>query len=117
MVNKGYGVSESIALIINSANIVLLIPPSTVMVMYGVVTGASVGELFIAGVGPGLIVLVFAIFNYFDAKRKGILLRKRYHGRTDGNPLKGIITIGFPAIIVGGIYSGLFSPQKQQQYP
>lgn len=49
MVDKGYGESESLALIINSANIALLIPPSVVMVMYGVVTGASVGELFKIG--------------------------------------------------------------------
>ncbi len=62
MVEKNYGVSETIALIINSANIALLIPPSTVMVMYGVTTGASVGELFIAGIGPGLIVLLFPRF-------------------------------------------------------
>ena len=114
MVDKGYGVSESIALIINSANIALLIPPSTVMVMYGVVTGASVGELFIAGVGPGLLVLAFfAIFNYFDAKRKGIPVEKKVSWADRWVSFKkALLPLGFPAIIVGGIYSGLFSPTE-----
>ncbi|MDR7869699.1 MAG: TRAP transporter large permease [Tissierellaceae bacterium] len=114
MVNKGYGVSESIALIINAANIALLIPPSTVMVMYGVVTGASVGELFIAGVGPGLIVLgFFALYNYFDAKRKGIPVEKKVSWADRWQSFKkALLPLGFPAIIVGGIYSGLFSPTE-----
>lgn len=114
MVDKGYGVSESIALIINSANIALLIPPSTVMVMYGVVTGASVGELFIAGVGPGLIVLAFfSLFNYFDAKRKGIPVEKKTSWADRWKSFKkAIFALGFPVIIVGGIYSGMFSPTE-----
>ena len=114
MVDKGYGVSESLALIINSANIALLIPPSTVMVMYGVVTGASVGELFIAGVGPGLLVLAFfAVFNYFDARRKGIPVEKKVSWADRWQSFKkALLPLGFPAIIVGGIYSGLFSPTE-----
>nr|WP_072515187.1 TRAP transporter large permease [Ndongobacter massiliensis] len=114
MVEKKYGISETIALIINSANIALLIPPSTVMVMYGVTTGASVGELFIAGIGPGLIVLLlFAIFNYFDAKRKGIIPEKKSSWSERLVSFKeALLPLGFPAIIIGGIYSGLFSPTE-----
>lgn len=114
MVEKGYGVSETLALIINSANIALLIPPSVIMVMYGVVTGASVGELFIAGIGPGLLVLLFfAIYNYFDAKRKGTPTDTKSTGRERLEAFKkAILPLGFPAIIIGGIYSGVFSPTE-----
>ena len=114
MIEKNYGVSETLALIINSANIALLIPPSTVMVMYGVVTGASIGELFIAGVGPGLLVLLFfAIFNYFDAKRKGIPVEEKVSWSERWEAFKkALLPLGFPAIIVGGIYSGIFSPTE-----
>ena len=114
MIDKGYGVSETLALIINSANIALLIPPSVVMVMYGVVTGASVGELFIAGIGPGLLVLLFfSVYNYFDAKRKGTpVAPKSTWGERWEAFKKAILPLGFPGIIIGGIYSGLFSPTE-----
>ena len=114
MIDKNYGVSETLALIINSANIALLIPPSVVMVMYGVVTGASVGELFIAGIGPGLLVLLFfAVFNYFDAKRKNTPVddRASWDQRLEAFK-KALLPLGFPAIIIGGIYSGFFSPTE-----
>lgn len=114
MVDKNYGVSETLALIINAANIALLIPPSVVMVMYGVVTGASVGELFIAGIGPGLLVLLFfAVFNYFDAKRKNTPVddRASWDQRLEAFK-KALLPLGFPAIIIGGIYSGFFSPTE-----
>lgn len=114
MVEKGYGVSETLALIINSANIALLIPPSVIMVMYGVVTGASVGELFIAGIGPGLLILLFfAVFNYFDAKRKNIPFDKKATGKERWEAFKkALLPLGFPAIIIGGIYTGTFSPTE-----
>ena len=114
MIDKNYGVSETLALIINSANIALLIPPSVVMVMYGVVTGASVGELFIAGIGPGLLVLLFfAVFNYFDAKRKNTPVddKASWDQRLEAFK-KALLPLGFPAIIIGGIYSGFFSPTE-----
>lgn len=114
MVEKNYGVSETLALIINSANIALLIPPSVVMVMYGVVTGASVGELFIAGIGPGLLVLLFfAVYNYFDAKRKNTPVDERADWPQRLEAFKrALLPLGFPAIIIGGIYSGFFSPTE-----
>lgn len=114
MVDKGYGVSESLGLIINASNIALLIPPSVVMVMYGVVTGASVGELFIAGIGPGLLVLLFfSLYSYFNAKRKGTPVEEKSTWGERGEAFKkAILPLGFPAIIIGGIYSGLFSPTE-----
>ncbi len=114
MVDKGYGESQSLALIINAANIALLIPPSVVMVMYGVVTGASVGELFIAGIGPGLLILAFfAIYNYIDAKKRNIPVTNKTTREEKIVALKkAILPLGFPGIIIGGIYSGLFSPTE-----
>jgi len=114
MLKKGYGESESLALIINAANIALLIPPSVVMVMYGVVTGASVGELFIAGIGPGLLTLLFfSIYNYFSAKKKDTPIEEKFSWSERWIAFKrALLPLGFPAIIIGGIYSGLFSPTE-----
>lgn len=114
LLRDGYDDSFSIALIINSAGIALLIPPSISMIIYGVVTGSSVGELFIAGIGPGLLVfLLFALYCSFAARKMDIV-------KTPKAPLserlkalkKAIIPIGFPLIILGGIYSGKFSPTE-----
>lgn len=109
-----YDDSFSIALIINAAGIALLIPPSISMIIYGVVTGSSVGELFIAGIGPGLLVFIlFSLYCSFAARKMDIV-------RTPKVPLadrlkalqKAVIPIGFPLIILGGIYSGKFSPTE-----
>lgn len=55
-----------LALIESSAIIALLIPPSISMIMYCVVTGASVADLFVSGVIPGLMMLLgFSIYSYF----------------------------------------------------
>ena len=114
LLRDGYDDSFAIALIINSAGIALLIPPSISMIIYGVVTGSSVGELFIAGIGPGLLVfLLFALYCSFAARKMNIV-------KTEKTPLserlkalkKAIIPIGFPLIILGGIYSGKFSPTE-----
>src|SRR5690554_4746036 len=114
MLDAGYRGSDIYALIVNSANIALLIPPSVVMIMYAVVTGASVGELFIAGIGPGLVMLFFfAVYNYFDARRKGIPVMKKTSWKEKWETTKkALLPLGFPALIIGGIYSGLFSPTE-----
>jgi len=57
LIEAGYTDRFSIALIINASDIALLIPPSIGMIIYGVVSGTSVGALFIAGIGPGLMIL------------------------------------------------------------
>lgn len=114
LLKVGYRRSDVYALIINSANIALLIPPSVVMIMYAVMTGSSVGELFIAGVGPGVLVCVlFSIYNYFDAKRKSIpVMPKSTWSEKLTITKQAILPLGFPAIVVGGIYLGFFSPTE-----
>lgn len=114
LLSLGYGDSDSIALIISSAIIDLLIPPSISMIMYCVVTGASVGDLFIAGFIPGvLIMLLFSLFIYFDAKRRSLPLAAK---ATWAERLKAFrkatAPLGFPFIIFAGIYLGIFSPTE-----
>ena len=62
----GYPPGFSTALIINASDIALLIPPSIAMIVYGVVSGTSIGELFIAGVFPGLLILlIFSAYCFY----------------------------------------------------
>lgn len=114
LLRAGYRDSDVQGLIISSANIALLIPPSIVMIMYCVVTGASVGELFIAGIGPGLLLFAsFAAYNYFHA-RKIDLPRKDKATWAERAKIfrKALLPLGFPTLIIGGIYTGIFSPTE-----
>lgn len=114
LVNTGYDDDDVIALIISAAIIALLIPPSISMIMYCVVTGASVGSLFIAGVIPGLIMLLFfSVYNYFRAKKKDIPRTERLNFKERLKAFKeALAPLGFPVIIFVGIYSGFFSPTE-----
>ncbi|SHJ25903.1 TRAP transporter, DctM subunit [Dethiosulfatibacter aminovorans DSM 17477] len=114
MIENGYTVENTDALIVSSATIAALIPPSINMIMYCVLTGTSVGELFMAGIIPGLLVfLAFAVYNYIDARKSNILKSDKLTIREKLQVTrKSLLSLGFPAIIVGGIYSGIFSPTE-----
>ncbi|MGD2272213.1 MAG: TRAP transporter large permease [Desulfobacterales bacterium] len=114
LVKMGYSSSYSLALIINASDIALLIPPSIGMIVYGVVTGTSVGELFIAGIGPGVLIFaMFAIYSYIHSYIKRVPVEsKTTWGKRLTALQKALPSLGFPIIIIGGIYSGMFSPNE-----
>ncbi|MBN2702494.1 MAG: TRAP transporter large permease [Methylothermaceae bacterium] len=114
LLEAGYSDKFTIALIINASDIALLIPPSIGMIIYGVVSGTSVSELFIAGIGPGLLILfLFSIYCYVVAVRKGIEHQPKASWPERRRALKrALLAMGFPVIIIGGIYSGFFSPTE-----
>lgn len=114
LISSGYPRYNVNALIISAANLATLIPPSLGMIVYCVLTSVSVGELFLAGVGPGLFIfLMFAIYNYFHARKIGIPRTTRMSWPERMKSLKrALLALGFPAIIIGGIYSGFFSPTE-----
>ena len=114
LLQLGYNDGASSALIISSAIIALLIPPSISMIMYAVVTGSSVGDLFIAGAGPGIFMFIcFSIYSFFYAKYVNIpKLKKATWAERAAALKKAILPLGFPVIIFAGIYSGMFSPTE-----
>lgn len=114
MLKAGYKDSFTLALIVNASDIAFLIPPSIGMIIYGVISNTSIAELFIAGIGPGLLILLlFSFYCWIHAVRAGVPTepvtpwpqRFRALGRA-------LWPLGFPAIIVGGIYGGVFSPTE-----
>jgi len=114
LLEGGYNSSFATALIINASDIAFLIPPSIGMIVYGVVTGTSVGELFIAGIGPGLLILfLFSVYCYLYASVKRIPVLPKASWGERLRAVKGaLLPFGFPVIIIGGIYSGIFSPTE-----
>lgn len=114
LTEAGYSDRFAMALIINASDIALLIPPSIGMIIYGVASGTSVGDLFIAGIGPGLLVLVlFSVYCHIHARVHGFAASQPVAWRQRWKALRRALpSFGFPLIIVGGIYSGLFSPTE-----
>jgi len=114
LLEAGYKSPFTLGLIINASDIALLIPPSIGFIVYGVVTNTSVGKLFLAGILPGILIfLLFSIYVYFYSKIKNVAVApkatfaERVQALKDGFPV-----LGFPLIIVGGIYLGVFSPTE-----
>nr|WP_111298020.1 TRAP transporter large permease [Paracoccus saliphilus] len=114
LLKAGYSDSFTLALIINASDIAFLIPPSIGMIIYGVVSGTSISELFIAGIGPGLLILLlFSIYSYIYAVRHNVPTEPPATWSERGRAArKALWPLGFPVIIIGGIYGGIFSPTE-----
>ena len=110
----GYNDSFILALIVNSSDIAFLIPPSIGMIIYGIVAKTSIPELFIAGIGPGLLILLlFSIYSVIYAYVNNIPTEPKASWRERGKALyHALWPLGFPAIIIGGIFGGIFSPTE-----
>jgi len=114
LIKHGYPTSYAAALQATSAELGVIIPPSIPMILYGVSAEVSIGELFIAGFGPGLLIsAALMLFVWAYCKWKG-------WGKNDG---EGRLSFGkatwqagwallMPVIILGGIYGGVFTPTE-----
>lgn len=114
MVEAGYRDSFVMALAINASDIAFLIPPSIGMIIYGVISGTSIAELFIAGIGPGVMILImFSAYSVYFAIRENIPTQPKATWAERLQAIKGALwPLGFPVIIIGGIYGGIFSPTE-----
>lgn len=114
MLKAGYSDPFTLALIINASDIAFLIPPSIGMIIYGVISETSIAELFIAGIGPGiLILLLFSTYSLFYAHKNNVPTEKKANWSERLAAVKmAVWPLMFPVIIVGGIYGGIFSPTE-----
>jgi TRAP transporter, DctM subunit len=114
LLRAGYSDSFSLALIINASDIAFLIPPSIGMIIYGVISETSIAELFIAGIGPGIMILTFFSLYclYYATVNKVPTEPKASWSERLTATRKALWPLMFPLIIVGGIYGGVFSPTE-----
>ncbi|MFY3384794.1 TRAP transporter large permease [Paracidovorax sp. MALMAid1276] len=114
LIKHGYPTSYAAALQATSAELGVVIPPSIPLILYGVSAEVSIGELFIAGFGPGILIAgSLMLFVWAFCKWKG-------WGKQDGDgrmPLgRATLQAGWallmPVIILGGIYGGIFTPTE-----
>jgi tripartite ATP-independent transporter DctM subunit len=114
LIKHGYPTNYAAALQATSAELGVIIPPSIPLILYGVAAEVSIGELFIAGFGPGIFIGVsLMLFVHLYCRWKG-------WGKNDGD---GRLSVGratiqaawallMPVIILGGIYGGVFTPTE-----
>lgn len=114
MVKHGYPKPMAASIQASSAELGVLIPPSIPLILYGVSTDTSIGQLFVAGLGPGLLVATsLMILVLILCRVRGIGLRdgedRSSIGRAGLNALPALLV---PVVILGGIYSGVFTPTE-----
>lgn len=114
MVRSGYPKEFGAGIICNAGTLGILIPPSIVMVVYSAATETSVGKLFMAGVIPGILLGVsLMVVIYIVARVKNLPAQPRATFRewlhTAQRAFWGLLLL---VIILGGIYSGMFTPTE-----
>ena len=114
MQKKGYDLGYSAVFTACAGTIGAVIPPSIPLVVYGVCTSTSIGDLFLGGILPGVMIgIALIISNYIICKKKGYVGAERKSGR---EILKAVWEAKWalfaPVIILGGIYSGIFTPTE-----
>ncbi len=114
MVRQGYPKSFGAGVITTSGALGILIPPSIVMVMYSVSTNTSVGQLFMAGVVPGLLLAFFlGLTTWFLARKNNYPRMKRATwGERFTAFRKSVWGLLLIIIVMGGIYTGIFTPTE-----
>ena len=110
MVKHGYSKSFAAAMCAAVAGIDALIPPSNIAIIYSAITGVSVGKTFMAGLIPGFFqALVLVAVSILMTRDVGVMpiasWKERWKATYDALPV-----VGMPVMILGGIYTGVFSP-------
>ncbi|RIY42395.1 TRAP transporter large permease [Neopusillimonas maritima] len=112
---SGYGERFSLGLITSMGAIAVIVPPSITMILYGAVASVSVGDLFLAGIGPAILIgILITLYCIWYALRHSITAEA---GKWDAAAVwretkSAAWTLGAPVIIFGGIYSGFFTPTE-----
>lgn len=102
------------AVVVASSTLGPMIPPSIPMVIYGLVSGASVGALFLAGVVPGLLMalLMMAAVAWIADRRQMPREEPVPRAQWAGIVVRGLLPLSLPVVLLGGIYSGAFTPTE-----
>ena len=115
MTKRGYPRAFVFGLLAAGGTLGILIPPSIILIVYGVITEVSILSLFLAGIGPGLLLMsLFIIYSMIYARFSGKFVpmpRSDWEERRSTG-LRALPTVGLAALIIAGIYAGWFTPTE-----
>ena len=116
MINQGgFSAPFASSLMASASSIAIVIPPSIAFVVYASITGVSVGEMFMSGIVPGIMMgLALIVIVIIEVRRKGIVASRERaswgaRAKAFGSAFWGLMV---PVIILGGIYGGIFTPTE-----
>jgi C4-dicarboxylate transporter DctM subunit len=113
MIKRGYPPWLAAGIVAGNGGIAILIPPSIILILYGIVTETSIVKLFFAGVVPGLLLALFAIIAVMIISFRIKLARSTFSFARLLREFKGAVPgLMMPVIILGGLYGGLFTPTE-----
>jgi len=116
MTARGYDKKFTLGLLASAGTLGILLPPSIPMVIYGSITEESVGKLFIGGIIPGLIftgiLIVYVVYRSRTDKGASTVMPKASWKECLTITLKNAWGIALPFLMLGGIYSGAFTPTE-----
>jgi C4-dicarboxylate transporter DctM subunit len=111
LIKQNYSKRFSMGAVVAGSTLGIIIPPSIPMILYGIVTETSIVDLFKGGVGPGIFLALMLSFYSFFINRH--IPSQAYDIKALASAFKeGIWSLLMPVILLGGIYSGYFSPTE-----
>ena len=113
MVDEGYPLPFALSTVASAGWLGIIIPPSIPMVLYGIAGNVSIGDLFLAGILPGIILTIGMACYAFWFGKKHMTVHRKFSWQEVGASLKEAVwALGMPIIILGGIYGGVFTPTE-----
>jgi C4-dicarboxylate transporter DctM subunit len=113
MTRRGYPPWLASGLVATAGGIAMLIPPSIILILYGIVTETSIVSLFFAGVIPGLLLATGNVITVIVIAWLLKLPRAKFEPHRVWPEAKGALpALGMPVLILGGLYGGLFTPTE-----
>ncbi|MDR7868363.1 MAG: TRAP transporter large permease [Sporomusaceae bacterium] len=115
MIKRGYGKHYATGLVAAAGGLGIVVPPSIPLILYGIVNNVSIGNLFLGGFGPALVIgALLVLVNMYLSKKKG------YVGTNEPFNIATLAkaaweakwALAMPLIILGGIYGGVFTPTE-----
>jgi C4-dicarboxylate transporter DctM subunit len=111
LIEAGYPKSFSIGALCAAGTLGIVVPPSIPLILYGVMTQTSIADLFIAGIGPAALLVV--LMGTYAILRNRDIRTGSWRARELWNALRhGVWALLMPVLILGGIYSGYFTPTE-----
>ncbi|OGA06039.1 MAG: hypothetical protein A3D95_15500 [Betaproteobacteria bacterium RIFCSPHIGHO2_12_FULL_69_13] len=113
MTKRGYPKWLSAGIVAGNGGIAILIPPSIILILFGIVTETSIVKLFFAGIIPGLLLALTSIITVMIISLRIKLPRGSFSWARLGREFMGALPgLGMPVIILGGLYGGVFTPTE-----